>query len=88
VGDGLDKGLVGFLEFGLSGWQSQAEQGPGGSGPERGRSGFGLAYGASIEGRVAGVRLGIAVQRRDIPFFVGPSTGHTASTTLQLRVDL
>lgn len=89
-----EDGLLGFFELGLTGWHATDrpvdELGPSVNVGDDPVSGFGVAYGASVEGRVAGIRLGLAVQRRDIPFFVGGSRsgqGYATSTTLQLRVN-
>lgn len=84
---GWARGLLGFVELGLTGWQASADPAldrllP--TGPTR--YGFGLAMGAAVEGAVAGFRVGVAVHRRDVPFFVAAATDYASSTTVQLRI--
>jgi hypothetical protein len=85
------KGLLGFLEIGVTTWQAasmpldefiRAQSGFDG----RGLAGFGLTVGAALEGDVGPFRVGVAVHRRDVPFMVATDTGYASSTTVQFRI--
>ncbi|MFW5924673.1 MAG: hypothetical protein ACOCV4_00830 [Myxococcota bacterium] len=88
---GWAKGLLGFLELGLTGWQ--ASPGIPASTIELRpmdtvdvRYGLGLSVGAAVEGKVGPFRVGMAVNRRDVPFFVEQGGAYAGSTTVQVRV--
>lgn len=79
-------GLLGFLELGLTGWQSMLDPRVQAFFGEGRRYGVGFALGMAMEGTVGPFRVGVALHRRDVPFFVADTTGYMSSTTLQLRV--
>lgn len=90
---GWAKGLLGFFELGLTGWQaspgipaSTIELRPMDSLSDRVQFGLGLSVGAAVEGKIGPFRLGVAVNRRDVPFFVEQGNVYAGSTTVQVRV--
>jgi hypothetical protein len=85
------KGLLGFLEVGVTSWQVnampmdeflRARAGYNGAG----LAGFGLTVGAVLEGDVGPFRVGVAVHRRDVPFLLTPQETYASSMTVQFRV--
>jgi hypothetical protein len=92
LGDWANDHLLGFLEVGLSGWQTRLgsfEEARRLSGSASSASGgFGLAFGATVQARYGVARLGLAVQRREIPFFVGQQERYASSMTVHLRLGL
>ncbi len=81
-----NRGLLGFVELGVTSWHASSQgtrDVPNGDDVE----GLGMAVGASLEGHVDGLRFGLALERRDVPFFLGSKPVSASSMTLQVRLD-
>lgn len=85
---GWGSGLLGFLELGVTGWDGGTSDivGQRAAVLEGTRYGFGVAVGAALEGSVGPFRVGVAINRRDVPFFLDGAGAYASSTTVQLRL--